>query len=124
MSNLQLEHPTPELQAFGWGRLGEEEAAEIETHLSECQTCCALVEAASDNDHVGLLREAVRAKPSTAFQPATDNAADNTIPAELVNHPRYQVLEPLGAGGMGTVYLAEHRLMGAGRPEDHQSETG
>ena len=34
-----------------------------------------------------------------------------TVPRELEGHARYLVLAPLGAGGMGTVYKARHRLM-------------
>jgi serine/threonine protein kinase/Tfp pilus assembly protein PilF len=37
--------------------------------------------------------------------------AIESSPSILANHPRYRTIRRLGVGGMGAVYLAEHRIM-------------
>jgi serine/threonine protein kinase len=91
-------HPSARaLALFGDGKLTEAQAATVAAHLEVCADC----------------RRAVASRPRTAARTTATPPAPvlSSLPPDLLQHPKFRVLRELGRGGMGVVYLAEHRVM-------------
>jgi serine/threonine protein kinase len=106
--NPEQRHPERgQLAAFLWGQLDESDHAAIASHIEGCDSCCLAMRDIPDDAFLARIRQ--------ANGPMEDADAsyirDQGLPKELSEHPRYKVGKFLGAGGMGAVYQAEHRLM-------------
>ena len=107
MSAVQ-DHPThQQLAAFLWGQLDNVEQAAIESHVAVCAVCCKILGEIPDDTMLGRLREAGK----SSGVPVVLSSKAAQLPTELRDHPRYKIERFLGAGGMGLVYQAQHRVM-------------
>jgi serine/threonine protein kinase len=111
------------LREYWNGRISDERMERIEAHLADCASCNDLLSKIESHAQAGDLVESLRVMAS---MPANSNHAESiesmiespnqsprrygtmglSLPPQQIGP--YRLLEPLGQGGMATVFVAEH----------------
>ncbi|TWU59339.1 Serine/threonine-protein kinase PknF [Rubripirellula tenax] len=116
------------LRDLSLGRLAEEDSDSLLDHLRDCEVCQSELETIGDgedslihairspDDDSGLASEpqcqiaVIAALGAIGSRPQSPTVSD--IPAFPVSIGEYEIVRPLGRGGMGNVYLARHTKLG------------
>ena len=133
MNRITEQHPAPEvLCSLALGQLDDSSFNEVEGHVASCSECAQAL-ARTQGDSFTALLQAAQSFSDTALPnneaatlttPMPADKGDFTaiwesdagpgsveLPSVLADHPRYRPIRPLGHGGMGSVWLVEHKLM-------------
>ncbi len=114
-----------QLRAFSLGEMPEKQCDELFQHLQDCPICRAQLETFEDGDDslIASLRDpgadsdfdrepdchVAVAKAMGALVAASETSTPEILPKSI---GEYELIRPLGHGGMGSVYLARHTKLG------------
>lgn len=105
-SKKKPKHPNrQQLADFVQGKLRPNHQAVMEKHLESCELCIDQLDSIKADTLENRLLTV-----GTHFNQAP-TSAEEEIPAALLNHSRYEIIERIGSGGMGEVYRARQRSM-------------
>ena len=116
------------LKALSLGQLSTEESDDLIAHVASCEACRSDLDTVNDIEDslIASLRDGDElanfdGEPDCQLAMAKAlgalaDAGSSDVSAELTTLPRqigeYEVVRPLGRGGMGSVYLARHTKLG------------
>ena len=101
-SLLSTRHPSAtQIETFVGGQGSDAFRDAVQKHLSGCTECRQLAEQAAQTSPSPIANVVAANEPALA-----------EVPSQLANHPQYKIVRELGRGGMGIVYLVQHRLTG------------
>jgi len=116
-------HPSNrQLRQFATGKLEASELDRVADHIASCDGCSTQLEeivaaeiVAADDTLLDNLKEIESAEG--AFELAHGgsikgaSASEDALAEAIERESKYQILRRLGSGGMGAVFLAEHKVM-------------